>query len=159
MIFDVSSQNVVLTVSDIYDVVKKETSHNFRAFRSVSAQQGAEVNTLYQDMVINDADEDSLDIQLDVLIPEIYQDIRAYTDSYSVTSSQITFSIKLKDENAGTRLKPLFEKVIQNKLLAWWYKMRNPQLAQQYTESASNTMSAIRSIVIPTFGVRRLRQI
>ncbi|MBR2032998.1 MAG: hypothetical protein IKJ08_07250 [Alistipes sp.] len=110
-------------------------------------------------MVINDADEDSLDIQLDVLIPEIYQDIRAYTDSYSVTSSQITFSIKLKDENAGTRLKPLFEKVIQNKLLAWWYKMRNPQLAQQYTESASNTMSAIRSIVIPTFGVRRLRQI
>lgn len=159
MIFETSTQTVTLTVKEIYDVVKKESSQNFRAFRATADNQGGGIDTLYQDMTINDADDDSLDTQLNVIVPEIYQDIRGYTDSYTVNGSSISFSMQLKDANASTRLKPLFEKIIQDRLLAWWYKMRMPQLAQQYAESAKITMSDIRSIVIPTFGVRRLRQI
>ena len=159
MIFETNTQTVTLTITEIYDVVKKETSQNFRAFRATSEKQGGGIDTLYQDMTINDADDDSLDSQLNVIVPEIYQDIRGYTESYTIDEAQISFTMQLKDANAGTRLKPLFEKVIHDKLLVWWYKMRIPQLAQQYAESAKITMSEIRSIVIPTFGVRRLRQI
>lgn len=140
-------------------MVKMETSQNFRATRVTSAQQGAGIDTLYQDMVMNDADDDSLDLQLDSIIPEIYQDIRGYTESYTKNETQISFTIKLKDENASDRLTPLFKKTIQDRLLAWWYKIRMPQLSQQYLEQAALSMSAIRSIVIPTFGVRKLRQI
>ena len=140
-------------------MVKMETSQNFRATRVTSAQQGAGIDTLYQDMVMNDADDDSLDLQLDSIIPEIYQDIRGYTDNYTKNETQISFTIKLKDANASDRLTPLFKKTIQDRLLAWWYKIRMPQLSQQYSEQAALSMSAIRSIVIPTFGVRKLRQI
>ena len=143
---------------DVFDAVKRESSQNFRAFRASAGQQGASgVDTLYQDMAITEDDYPSLLEQLKVVVPAIYQDIRGYTPEYFVSELGFGFVVEAKDCNAGERLAPLFEKVAQYMLLAWWYNLRMPQLAQQYSASATETMSAIRSIVIPMFGSRKLR--
>ena len=143
---------------DVFSAVERESSQNFRAFRANLAQQGATgADTLYQDMVITADDDKSLLEQLKVVIPNIYQDIRGYTPEYFVSDKGFGFAVEAKDCNAAERLAPLFEKLAQYMLLAWWYNIRMPQLAQQYSVSASETMSAIRSIVIPTFGKRKLR--
>lgn len=143
---------------DVFGVVERETSQNFRALRASATQQGTTgVDTIYEDMVVTADDHASLLEQLKVVIPNIYQDIRGYTPEYFVSDEGFGFAVEAKDCNAGERLAPLFEKVVQYMLLAWWYNLRAPQLAQQYSVSAAETMSAIRSIVIPTFGKRKLR--
>ena len=76
---------------------------------------------------------------------------------YFISEEGFGFAVEAQDCNAGERLAPLFEKVVQYMLLAWWYNIRMPQLALQYSASATETMSAIRSIIIPTFGTRKLR--
>lgn len=143
---------------DVFGAVERESSQNFRALRASAAQQGATgVDTLYEDMVITADDHASLLEQLKEVIPNVYQDIRGYTPEYFVSELGFGFAVEAKDCNAAERLAPLFEKVVQYMLLAWWYNIRMTQLAQQYSASASETMSAIRSIVIPTFGKRKLR--
>ena len=122
-----------------------------------AAQQGADVDALYQDMVVTADEHPSLLEQLEVVVSHIYQDIRGYSPEYFISEEGFGFAIEAQDCNAGERLAPLFEKVVQYMLLAWWYNIRMPQLAQQYSASASETMSAIRSIVIPVFGTRTLR--
>ena len=143
---------------DVFGAVERETSQNFRALRASAAQQGATgVDTIYEDMVVTADDHASLLEQLKVVVPNIYQDIRGYTPEYFVSEQGFGYAVEAKDCNAAERLAPLFEKVAQYMLLAWWYSLRAPQLAQQYSVSAAETMSAIRSIVIPTFGTRKLR--
>ena len=142
---------------DVFEAIERESSQNFRAFRVSAAQQGADVDALYQDMVITTDEYPSLLEQLEVVVSQIYQDIRGYSPEYFVWEENFGFAVEAQDCNAGERLAPLFEKVVQYMLLAWWYNIRMPQLAQQYSASASETMSAIRSIVIPTFGTRKLR--
>lgn len=153
MIHHVEYQN-----AEVFKAIERESSQNFRALRASAAQQGATgVDALYQDMVLTADDHASLLMQLKEVIPNIYQDIRGYTPEYFVSDKGFGFAVEAKDCNAKERLAPLFEKVVQHMLLAWWYNIRMPQLAQQYSASASETMSAIRSIVIPTFGTRKLR--
>lgn len=143
---------------DVFAAVERESSQNFRALRASAAQQGAtNVDALYEDLVITADDHTSLLEQLKVVIPNIYQDIRGYTPEYFVSDKGFGFAVDAKDCNTGERLAPLFEKVAQYMLLAWWYNIRMPQLTQQYSTAASETMSAIRSIVIPKFGKRKLR--
>lgn len=152
MIHHIEYQN-----AEVFKAIERESSQNFRAFRASAAQQGADVDALYQDMVVTADEYPSLLEQLEVVVSQIYQDIRGYSPEYFVCEEGFGFAVEAQDCNAGERLVPLFEKVVQYMLLAWWYNIRMPQLAQQYSASASDTMSAIRSIVIPMFGSRKLR--
>ena len=142
---------------DIFTEIERESSQNFRAFRVSAAQQGADVDTLYHDMVVTADDHSALYEQLETLVSQIYQDIRGYSPEYYVSKEGFGFAVEAQDCNAGERLKPLVEKVVRSMLLAWWYNIRQPQLAQQYSMSANDVMSAIRSVIIPTFGTRKLR--
>lgn len=144
-------------IIDVFNAIERESSQNFRAFRVSAAQQGADVDALYQDMVVTADEYPSLLEQLEVVVSHIYQDIRGYAPEYFISEEGFGFAVEAQDCNAGERLAPLFEKVVQYMLLAWWYNIRMPQLAQQYSASATETMSAIRSIIIPTFGTRKLR--
>lgn len=146
--------HIKLQDKEVFEAVCRETSQNFRAFR---AQQGAATDALYEDMVATEDDYAALTSRLGILIPSIYQDIRGYSPEYFVSSDAFGFAIDVKDCNAGERLVPMFSSVVVDMLLAWWYGVRMPQLAQKYTASAAETMSAIRTIVIPTFGTRKLR--
>ena len=143
--------------NDVFEAVERETSQNFRALRAAATQQGGSVDTSFEDMVVTTDDYPALSEQLKVVIPAMYQDIRGYTPEYFVEDNGFGYAVEASDCNAGSRLTPLFEKIVQYMLLAWWYNLRAPQLAQQYSVSAADTMSAIRSIVIPTFGTRKLR--
>ena len=142
---------------DIFEAVERETSQNFRALRAPATQQGGDIDISFEDMVVTTDDYPALSEQLKVVIPAIYQDVRGYTPEYFVEDNGFGYAVEASDCNAGSRLTPLFEKIVQYMLLAWWYNLRAPQLAQQYSVSAADTMSAIRSIVIPTFGTRKLR--
>ena len=143
--------------NDVFDAVMRETSQNFRAFRAAATQQGAAMDSLYEDMVVTADDYPALLEQLKTVIPAIYQDIRGYAPEYFLSDESFGYAVEAKDCNAGERLAPLFEKMTEYMILTWWYNIRMPQLAQQYSASATETMSAIRSIVIPTFGSRKLR--
>lgn len=143
--------------NEVFGAVERETSQNFRAFRAAATQQGGSIDTSFEDMVVTADDFPALLEQLKVIVPAVYQDIRGYAPEYFVSDEGFGYAVEAKDCNAGERLAPLFEKVAQYMLLAWWYNLRAPQLAQQYSASAAETMSAIRSIVIPTFGSRKLR--
>ena len=142
---------------DVFEAVERETSQNFRALRASATQQGGSIDTSFEDMVVTVDDYPALLEQLKVIVTAVYQDIRGYASEYFLSDEGFGYAVEVKDCNAGERLTPLFEKIAQYMLLAWWYNIRIPQLAQQYSASAADTMSAIRSIVIPTFGTRKLR--
>ena len=142
---------------DIFEAVERETSQNFRALRASATQQGGDIDTSFEDMVVTADDYPALLEQMKVVVPAVYQDIRGYCPEYFVEDNGFGYAVEAADCNSGVRLTPLFEKIAQYMLLSWWYNLRIPQLAQQYSASAADTMSAIRSIVIPTFGTRKLR--
>lgn len=143
--------------NEVFGAVERETSQNFRAFRAAATQQEGSIDASFEDMVVTADDFPALLEQLKVIVPAVYQDIRGYAPEYFVSDEGFGYAVEAKDCNAGERLIPLFEKVAQYMLLAWWYNLRSPQLAQQYSVSAADTMSVIRSIIIPTFGSRKLR--
>lgn len=143
--------------TDMFEAVERETAQNFRALRAAATQQGGSVDISFEDMVITADDRPALLEQLKTIVSAIYQDIRGYAPEYFSSDEGFGFAVEAKDCNAGERLAPLFEKMTEYMILTWWYNLRTPQLAQQYSASAADTMSAIRSIVIPTFGSRKLR--
>lgn len=149
--------NIGIQNADVFKAVERETSQNFRALRASATPQGDAIDATFEDMVVTEDDYSALLEQMEVVIPSIYQDIRAYSPEYFVSDDAFGYAIEAEDCNSGQRLTPLFEKVAQYMLLSWWYKLRAPQLAEQYAVSASDIMSAIRSIVIPKFGTRKLR--
>ena len=160
MIHDkLESQTVAFQIDEVIASARNISAQNFKAFRATAANKGEDYNVMYEDMVLCDDDAEALTEQIDMIVPNIYQDIRAYTPAYTVDNGEVSFKIELKDANAANRLIPLMKKIVIDKLLAWWYEARVPKLAEQYSTSASNTMAAVRAIVIPTFGVRKLRQI
>lgn len=145
--------------NEVFGAVERETAQNFRAFRASATQQGGSIDTSFEDMVVTADDFPALLEQLKVIVPAVYQDIRGYAPEYFFSDKGFGYAVEAKDCNASERLAPLFEKVAQYMLLSWWYNLRVPQLTQQYSVSAADTVSAIRSIVIPTFGTRKLRYI
>ena len=144
--------------TDVYKSVERETSQNFRAIRT---SQGSESNidANYADMVVMPEDDCALYEQLQLIIPSIYQEIKGYTTEFFVSDTKYGFTVEAQDENASAILKPLFEKIVAYNLLAWWYNLRMPELAQQYLAMSAEILSAIKSVVIPRFGTRKLRMI
>lgn len=143
--------------SDIFGAVERESSQIFRALRASATQQNGSVDNSFEDMVVTADDYPALLEQLKIVVPTVYQDIRGYTPEYFISDEGFGFAVEAKDCNSGERLAPLFEQIVKYMLLAWWYNIRMPQLAQQYSVSAAESMLAIRSIIIPTFGTRKLR--
>ena len=143
---------------ELYGRAANETAQNLRALRTqTAAAQRAEIDALFEDLVLTEDDYAALDEQMEVIVPNIYQEIRGYSPEYAINEEAIAFAVEAQDCNAGDRLHRLLSRTCEHLLLSWWYSLRNAQLAAQYTTSAVSAMSAVKSIVIPTFGTRRLR--
>lgn len=146
---------MIVTFSQSVSKIIKDTiaqcSQDFIGLRT----QKLDMDIIFDDFVMTEDDTPSLTNELENISVFIYQNLKAYTLSWSLYQGEIDFEFE-SSSNASIVTRIMLNIYIYA-LLAWWYETRLPDLSLSYRTNMDAQMSALISAVAPKFAERRLR--
>lgn len=153
---------VELSIEHILDSAIRESGQWFRGLRSTAenAESAALTDSASDDLLLTDDDKDAMKQHLKVFVSELYQSIRGYCPEYAIDEDAdlIAFAIEgAEDCNIVPRVQPLMEFYFVYSILAWWYRYRNGDTANNYLLMADDYRKQVLSVIVPKFGTRKLR--
>ena len=125
-----------------------------------NAESAVMTDSASDDILLTEDDSDAMKEQLKLLVSELYQSLRGYCPEYAFDEEADTIAFALEgniDCNAEPRVKPLIEFFFVHRILAWWYRYRNGEAANNYLLSADDYRKQVLSVIVPRFGTRKLR--
>ena len=151
---------VELSIEKIINLAINESGQVFRGIRSMA--QGAEgamaTDAVADDMLITEDDTDAIKANLNAFVSELYATLRGYCPEYAVEDDTIAFAIEgAEDCNASARITPLMEFYFAYRILAWWYRFRNGDIASNYLLLSDDYRQQVLSAIVPKFSTRKLR--
>lgn len=151
---------VELSVDNILNTAINESGQVFRGLRSASEDvEGAtHADDIAEDLLLTEDDKGAMKAHLNAFVSEFYQSIRGYCPEYIVDGDSIGFAFEgTQDCNIVPRISPLIEFYFVYRILAWWYRYRNKDLADNYLLLADDYRLQVLSVIVPKFSTRKLR--
>lgn len=151
---------VELSVDNILNTAINESGQVFRGLRSASEDMEGTtfVDAIADDLLITEDDKGAMKAHLNAYVSEFYQSIRGYCPEYIVNDETIGFAFEgTQDCNLVPRITPLIEFYFAYRILAWWYRYRNRDLAENYLLLADDYRLQVLTAVVPRFTTRKLR--
>ena len=139
------------SVSKIIKDTIAQCSQDFRGLRT----QKLDMDIIFDDFVMTEDDTPSLTNELENISVFIYQNLKAYTLSWSLYQGEI--DIEFESSSNASIVTRIMLNIYIYALLAWWYETRLPDLSLSYRTKMDAQMSALISAVAPKFAERRLR--
>ena len=136
-----------------------QSAQDFRAMRSRAGAEGAAaIDSIYEDFALTKDDFTALNEELPSIVANMCNRFHGYVTQYYVADEQVCIYVNIDNcKSSNSSVEDFAKKVIVHSLLAWWYDVRLAELANVYRDKAAQGLSQLMSIVIPTFGRRRLR--
>lgn len=153
---------IELSINEILDTAISESGQWFRALRSTAsdAESASITDNASDDLLLTEDDKHAMTKHLKVFVSDLYQSIRGYCPEYAFDEEGdvIAFAIEgVEDCNTAPRVTPLMESYFVYSILAWWYRYRNGETANNYLLLADDIRKQVLSVIVPRFGTRKLR--
>lgn len=151
---------VELSIDNILNTAIAESGQVLRGVRSMAedAESTSTIDNASADILLTEDDKGAMRQHLNVFVSELYDTIRGYCPEYEVEDDTLAFVIEgAEDCNTAVRVTPLIEFYFVNRILAWWFRYRNGELANNYLLLADDYRQQILSAIVPKFSTRTLR--
>ena len=151
---------IELSIDKVFETAIIESGQFFRGVRSVAnnAESASLIDSSVDDFVLTEDDKVGAMPHLKVFVSELYDTIRGYCPEYAIDGDDIAFVIEgAEDCNTTARVTPLVEMFFVYRILAWWYRYRNGDMANNYLLLADDYRQQVLSAIVPKFSTRKLR--
>lgn len=155
-------QIVELSIDNILNTAIAESGQVFRGVRSMAedTESASTIDNASADLLLTEDEKGAMRQHLNVFIGEMYDTIRGYCPEYGMNENTLVFVIEgAEDCNTAVRIQPLIEFYFVYRILAWWYRYRNGELANNYLLLADDYRQQVLSVIVPKFSTRKLRYI
>lgn len=152
-------QIVELSIDNILNTAIAESGQVFRGVRSMAedTESASTIDNASADLLLTEDEKGAMRQHLNVFIGEIYDTIRGYCPEYGMNENTLVFVIEgAEDCNTAVRIQPLIEFYFVYRILAWWYRYRNGELANNYLLLADDYRQQVLSVIVPKFSTRKL---
>lgn len=153
-------QIVELSIDNILNTAIAESGQVLRGVRSMAedTESASTIDNASADLLLTEDDKGAMRQHLNVFIGEMYDTIRGYCPEYGMSEDDLVFVIEgAEDCNTAVRIQPLIEFYFVYRILAWWYRYRNGELANNYLLLADDYRQQVLSVIVPKFSTRKLR--
>lgn len=153
-------QIVELSIDNILNTAIAESGQVFRGVRSMAedTESASTIDNASADLLLTEDEKGAMKQHLNVFIGEMYDTIRGYCPEYGMNENTLVFVIEgAEDCNTAVRIQPLIEFYFVYRILAWWYRYRNGELANNYLLLADDYRQQVLSVIVPKFSTRKLR--
>lgn len=155
-------QIVELSIDNILNTAIAESGQVLRGVRSMAedTESASTIDNASADLLLTEDEKGAMRQHLNVFIGEMYDTIRGYCPEYGMNENTLVFVIEgAEDCNTAVRIQPLIEFYFVYRILAWWYRYRNGELANNYLLLADDYRQQVLSVIVPKFSTRKLRYI
>lgn len=146
--------HVTLQVQDILDECINQVALDFRALR---VNDAAAADKYYDDYMLSTDEKDPFVEEFQSVAAELCArfplSVRACTLTEDRFAADVTIARELPRQIMERRMKDYMKAT----MLAWWYRLRNPDLWQKQAEQAETAGEELRSLFAPSCTTRRLR--
>ena len=153
-------QIVELSIDNILNTAIAESGQVLRGVRSMAedTESASTIDNASADLLLTEDEKGAMRQHLNVFIGEMYDTIRGYCPEYGMDENTLVFVIEgAEDCNTAVRIQPLIEFYFVYRILAWWYRYRNGELANNYLLLADDYRQQVLSVIVPKFSTRKLR--
>lgn len=153
-------QIVELSIDNILNTAIAESGQVLRGVRSMAedTESASTIDNASADLLLTEDEKGAMRQHLNVFIGEMYDTIRGYCPEYGMNENTLVFVIEgAEDCNTAVRIQPLIEFYFVYRILAWWYRYRNGELANNYLLLADDYRQQVLSVIVPKFSTRKLR--
>jgi hypothetical protein len=154
------SHIVELSIDKIFETAITESGQAFRGIRSMAnnAEEAALIDSSADNFLLTEDDKASAMPHLNIFVSELYDTIRGYCPEYVVEEDTLAFAIEgAEDCNTTARVTPLVKMFFVYRILAWWFRYRNGDMANNYLLLADDYRQQVLSAIVPKFSTRKLR--
>ena len=146
--------HVTLAVQDILDECINQVALDFRALRVTA---GAVADKYYDDYMLSTDEKDPFVVEFQSVAAELCARFQLSVRACALTedrfAADVTISCCLPRLIVERRMKDYMKAA----MLAWWYRLRNPDLWQKQVVQAETAGEELRSLFTPSCTTRRLR--
>lgn len=143
--------NVSVAVDRIISECNIQTSLDLQSMR---VQGGDAVNALYDDWVLTEHNGEEIYYALQDICADMAFVMRTLLHTYSAGRDVISIDVEDShvEANEGVILEGMLRKYLKHSLLAWWYTVRNTDLATTNSAMAESALSNLFTQCLPRVG-------
>lgn len=146
--------HVTLLVQDILNECIDQVSLDFRALRTMA---GAVSDKSYDDYMLSTDEREPFAVEFQSVAAEFCARFPLSVCACMLTEDRFAADITIACELPQQVMERRMKDYMKAAMLAWWYRLRNPDLWQKQAMQAEAAGEALLSLFEPSCTVRRLR--